>query len=796
MKLVQRLHFALTPVVVALVISAGVIVYLWQVSEYRTLERERWLNRLSSALIAAEYESRAMGFLSGELAGSEQFVRHLQDTGDYSVRNFLDAHIAHLMSEKRTEQMGAVHLFVIDDLFTITAANGASDPFSARELPSDIYQLVFDTHILVTLGEPFTRKREVYIAANGELRAMDISAHDPVHGLGEKRSLTRKNRSLMVIDAPLLQINKLIETVSQFPDVSLSFGSTKVYEPEVSNTQIENAFIDGEVFQVNGFGISLELTILDSYYSPFKRELLAQTLGYVAVIIVTLLSIVHIVVRLNVTGPIQGLLTDIQRGGLELRYFKRSKGNSEVAVLRNAYIDSLTKVKFEAEFDNLTKLANRKSFIEYVDQRVASYANDSSYLIAWDIVNFRRINDIHGQDYADQLLVRLSEQLLLLTNHNQNKMGGGCSDYSMSRYASNTFCAVLTSPDLDNAKALATLFRSRFFQAFQSSGFASHIEVAMAVIPLTNNQHVKMWQKGVEEALSKAKQITNGLPISVFDDDLLSDLSRKEDIEKQLLSCIKDGAFELNYMPLVDATTLQVASIECLIRCLVLRDKGVGPDEFIPIAEQANVIIEIDKWVLDNALFDLAKMTKECGYTGCVSINVSALELYNDSFIEHLCSVCSSHGVEYHRVILEITETSYVKSTQETITMIGSLRDLGFRISVDDFGTGFTSINQLLHYPVDELKIDKSFVDLILLQGDEKKMLKSIIALGHSCGAKVVGEGVETEQQHEYLNSLGCDYLQGYYISKPLTYTGFCNLYNGLISRSGNVTKLIVRNDS
>ncbi|WP_162674551.1 diguanylate cyclase domain-containing protein [Vibrio variabilis] len=156
----------------------------------------------------------------------------------------------------------------------------------------------------------------------------------------------------------------------------------------------------------------------------------------------------------------------------------------------------MTKVKFEAEFDNLTKLANRKSFIEYVDQRVASYANDSSYLVAWDIVNFRRINDIHGQGYADQVLVRLSEQLLLLTNHNQNKMGVGCSDYSMSRYGSNTFCAVLTSPTLDNAKALASLFRTRFFKAFQSSGFSSHIEVAMAVIPLTNNQHVKMWQKG------------------------------------------------------------------------------------------------------------------------------------------------------------------------------------------------------------------------------------------------------------------------------------------------------------
>ncbi|GMQ48945.1 GGDEF domain-containing phosphodiesterase [Vibrio sp. 10N] len=797
MKLVQRLHFALIPIVGILVVSVATIVYMWQLREYQALERDRWVSRASSALIAAEYESRAMDFLGGELAASEQFVRHLQDTGDYGVRNFLEAHINYLMSKAYVTQMGSAQLFVIDDLFTITAASSVSDPFIARELPSDIYQSVFDTHVLVSLGESFSRTRDVYVSSTGELRRTVISAYDPILSSGDKRTLTRKERSLLVVDAPMLEINQLLSEIDQLPDVSMSFGPSKSDDSSLLVSTLSNTFIDGDIYQISGYGVRLELTVLDDYFSDFRAQLLARALGYVTVILATLLAVVHIVVRLNVTGPIQNLLYDIQRGGLELRYFKRSKGNSEVAVLRNAYIDSLTKVKFEAEFDNLTKLATRKSFIDYVENRVVSCVNDNSYLLAWDIVNFRRINDIHGQDFADQLLIRLSEQMVQLASNNQNQQGVGYSDYSLSRYGSNTFCAVLSTTNVHNAKALATQFRERYFKAFSSKGFTSHIEIAMAVIPLTNQHHVKIWQKGLEETLAKAKQVTNGTPISVFDEALLAELARREEIEKQLLVCIEQGAFELNYMPLIDIKASRVSSIESLIRCPALQAKGIYPDEFIPIAEQANVIVEIDKWVLEKALFDLSRMTKDCNYTGNISVNISALELYNNGFIEQLCSICNSHAIDFSRVILEITETSYVKSTQDTIAMISTLREIGFKMSLDDFGTGFTSINQLLHYPVDELKIDKSFVDLICLKGDEKKMLKSIVALGHSCGAKVVGEGVETDLQSEYLASLECDYLQGYFISQPLQYDEFCQFYSEyqIDRKIPNITELMTVGD-
>lgn len=797
MKLLNRLHFALTPVIGLLVISAAVVVYLWQVKEYQALERDRWLNRASSALIAAEYESRAMDFLGGELAASEQFMRHLQDTGDYGLRNFLEAHIGYLMSEERIADMGSVHLSVIDDLFTITASNGNNDPFSARELPGDIYQIVFDAHVLVTLGELFSRKREVYVSSTGELRSAVISAHDPILNASDKHAWTRKNRSLLIVDAPMIEINHLLSEIALTPDVSMLFGPAKNVTPELRVTTDLNEFVDGETYRVNGFGIFLELTILDSYFAGFKKTLFVRALMYVTAILLTLLCIVHIIVRINVAGPIQSLLNDIQYGGLELRYFKRSKGSSEVAVLRNAYIDSLAKVKFEAEFDSLTKLATRRSFIDYIENRVVSSANHSTYLVAWDIINFRRVNDLHGADYADQLLIRLSEQLAVLTNENQNHQGVGFSDYSVSRYGSNTFCAVLNTSSVDNAISLTTLFKNRYQFTFESLGFATHCEIAMAVIPLASQQNIKLWQKGLEAALTKAKQINNGTLISVFDDELLAELGRKEEIEKLLLDCIEQGGFELNFMPLIDTKLSTVSSIECLIRCPVLQEKGIGPDEFIPVAEQANIIAEIDKWVIRKALFDFSNLMKDCNYIGNLSINISALELYNDGFIEQLCSLCNSHGVEYGRVILEITETSYVKSTQETITMISSLRDLGFKISVDDFGTGFTSINQLLHYPVDELKIDKCFVDLICLPGDEKKMLKSIIALGHSCGAKVVGEGVETTLQSEYLASLECDHLQGYLISKPLNYDAFCHFYNNyqVSQNTRNVTMLVTSGD-
>ncbi len=434
-------------------------------------------------------------------------------------------------------------------------------------------------------------------------------------------------------------------------------------------------------------------------------------------------------------------------------------------------------MKFEAEFDSLTTLANRRSFIRFIEQRGDSHCNEQTYVVAWDIVDFRRFNDLHGQDVGDKLLQNIANEIEQLICSHQSDIGASFSDYSTSRFASNTFCALINASDDDEASDFMIHAEQRLQRSSKFGDMGFNVHLAMSVFPLCNQEQNYLWQKGLEAALNKAKRIKNQRSLVLFDQMLMTELLRKDEIEQVLLTCSKQGDFKLLFMPLIDAKSYQVASIEVLVRCPTLQVMGIGPEEFIPAAERANLIGDIDVWVIKTALAALNDLKQHTGYTGAISINISGLELYNNQFVEQLCGACSQHGISHDRVILEITETSYVESTKDTIAIILCLRDLGFKVSLDDFGTGYTAIQQLLNYPVDELKVDKSFVDHIGNDGNKERMLNSIISLGHSCNARVVGEGVETAYQCRYLTDIGCDYLQGYWFSKPLTFEDFCVFY-------------------
>lgn len=149
------------------------------------------------------------------------------------------------------------------------------------------------------------------------------------------------------------------------------------------------------------------------------------------------------------------------------------------------------------------------------------------------------------------------------------------------------------------------------------------------------------------------------------------------------------------------------------------------------------------------------------------------MELYNRNFADNIRKVIERYKVPPENIIIEITETSYVKSTKLTVETIESIRSLGLKVSLDDFGTGYTAFNQLLHYPVDELKIDKSFIDNIVEDKADRKMVESMVNLGHSCDTFVVGEGVESIEQYHHLRKANCDLIQGYFFSSPLTYIEF-----------------------
>lgn len=780
MTLLRRLDLVLIPVLVMVASLAGIALYFWQLSEFKALEKEKWVAKVENAFDAADFERNGIEALGHEISGSAQFINHIQAPGDYALRSFLESHVNYVLNLDRVTQLGGVEVFVLDPLFNLTATSLKADPFSASSLAEDIYQTVFDAYIFVSLGEEFRKTGYTYQSLTGELRYSFIGAYDPKLLPDDKQALTRTNRSLLVVDGPLLHLNNLVSEVSEHQYISVEFNQQSPTDnsfEETRSIEVINEFVDGTVVKVVSTDAMIELNILDNHYAETKADIATQVVTYMLFVMITLLLIVHFIVRTKVLRPIKALLGDIQKGGLELRYFKRAKGYDEVSILKNAYIDSLSKVKFEAEFDSLTKLANRTSFIRFVEQIGESYCNQHSYVIALDIIDFRRVNDLHGQHTGDKVLEKIGSETERFVCIHQSGIGCGCSDYSISRFGSNAFYALINAESDRAIKGLLTTFEQELKSSIRIDGVPLNLDFAFAIFPLHDKSQRAVWQKGIEAALNKAKKIKNQRSLVCFDQSLLEELQRRDDIEKILIECCQTGEFELMYMPLIDSKTYDVASIEVLVRCPRLQSMGIGPDVFIPAAEKANLIGTIDSWVMNNALKALHLFQKKVGYKGNISINISALELYNNEFVELTCAACYQNEVSHDRVILEVTETSYVKSTKDTIAIISGLQDLGFNISIDDFGTGFTSINQLLNYPVDELKVDKSFVDLIGKEGTEERMLNSIISLGHNCNAKVVGEGVETAYQCRYLTDLGCDYLQGYWFSKPLSFEGFCQFY-------------------
>ncbi|MCW8348595.1 GGDEF domain-containing phosphodiesterase [Vibrio sp. ZSDZ65] len=783
MTLLKRLHLWLIPILTFLVIIAGIAIYYQRIEGYKTLEVIKWQDKVTSAFNATNYEQHGISSMAHEVAGTIQFLRLTQNTSDIARRSFLEKYLSQLVEKPRIKALDGAQIFVIDELFTVVATSIKRGPFYFPTLPDEIYQRTFDTYVKISLGEPFLSDGFIYQSDNDQVRFSFVGAYDSKLFPEDPRAQVQKERTILITDAPLTHLTTLLNDIKSVTYVNADFSLANnnnnniVSTREIKLSQTEDSLTNRTQLSFSSSKMTLTLSIQDNHYDSEKRRIALEVFGYIVAIEAILLFVIITIMRMRILKPISHLIDDIKAGGQELRYFKRSKGDDEISVLKNAYIDTLSKVKFEAEFDYLTRLANRRTFTSHIEKRIQCYANDNAFIIGWDIKDFRKINDLYGTNIGDRVLVAVAECLRTFIHNYQADLGMGCSDYSISRYGGNCFVAVVDVNHGDKIDSFIRQFESKRGNCVVVDGYTFNLDVAIAIFPLSLSERSELWQKGLEEAFNKSKQIRSRQALVIFDKKLARQLERRDEIEKILLSCSRNGEFELEFMPLIDAKTMLIKGMEVLIRCPSLLQFNTGPDEFIRIAEQANIISSIDQWVIENAFSSYQRMRNECNYQESISINVSALELYNVMFIDLLTKASRKYQIAPQKVVIEITETSYVKSTQDTIGMVEALRDLGFKVSLDDFGTGYTSINQLLHYPVDELKIDKSFVELIGSGSGNEKMLTSIIALAHTCGASVVGEGVEDSYQSHYLSNIGCDTLQGYVFSQPLAFDDFCQLY-------------------
>ena len=417
-------------------------------------------------------------------------------------------------------------------------------------------------------------------------------------------------------------------------------------------------------------------------------------------------------------------------------------------------------VKRLSYFDGLTGCLNKATFVESLDAWLSGKDFEhNSVLLFIDLDNFKRINDTLGHDIGDKILNYVGT--MLRNDLPQEAMVG--------RFGGDEF--VVFCPNFDNMDAIHEMIYdvlNHFRHKLEFGKVKVHVTCSMgvAVCPV-DGEDSAMLLKNADTAMYKAKEEGKN-SYSFYTPAMTERLDRRLLIEEALRDAIGKESFKLQYQPIVDAHTGKTIGCEALVRMVDSELGFISPGEFIPIAEETDLIIETGDWVLENALRAL-KMYHDKGFNDfCMNINVSSIQIKEVNFLKKLKQQIEKVQIPTKFIKLEVTETVLMENVKASIELFNEVKEMGFKIALDDFGTGYSSLNYLRNIPLDILKIDKSFVDELTTSKVLSEIVDSIINMAHALDITVVAEGVENANQYELLKAKGCDLIQGYYFSKPL----------------------------
>jgi len=441
-------------------------------------------------------------------------------------------------------------------------------------------------------------------------------------------------------------------------------------------------------------------------------------------------------------------------------YLARGKGiknrEGEITTLHGVLID-ITKIKQQEEFikylaehDSLTGLYNRRKFREILDNELANNRKGALFLL--DIDDFKNINDILGHVYGDELLKRFAKVLKDMVNEN----------IIAFRFGGDEFLILLKEEELKHIVSFADKVLNAFKERIVVDYLESNLTVSMGIVrfPYDGNTIDELMIKA-DIAMYNAKKAGKNRYF-LFDKQMKLNFNYKINIENMLRKALKNEAFLLLYQPIVETNTGKVSSLEALLR---LRDNNIGPEKFIPIAEETGLILPIGKWVIKEVVKQISIWAK--GGCSClpVAINLSPRQFYDAALIDYMKKVLDEYRVDPSLLEIEITENVFAEKRHETINILNRLKNLGVKISLDDFGTGYSSLNYLTYMPIDKIKLDKKLKDRFI---EDTKIMDSLIVLLHGLNMKVVTEGVEEIEDYRRMKKAGSDYVQGYLFSKPV----------------------------
>ncbi len=423
--------------------------------------------------------------------------------------------------------------------------------------------------------------------------------------------------------------------------------------------------------------------------------------------------------------------------------------------------EQLAALEQHAQTDPLTGLLNRAFFEEHFELLLHTAKRNKQTLVVVliDLDDFKKINDTLGHKAGDKLLRTVARRL---------KDCARKSDV-VARLGGDEFVLIINDP-INKQAALEVI--ARILAEVSSSVQLEHrkhivsCSIGFSVYP-DDAQTRDELLKYADSAMYQAKRKGKG-KFHYYSEELQHEIQDRIALESELRDAVDHQDFALFYQPQMDMRNGKMVGMEALIRWQHSKKGIISPIDFIPLAEEIGLILVIGDWVIEQACEQLAFWRSKNLPLHPVSVNLSVKQLLQNDLAEHIQSSLEKHKVPAELITIEITESLALETAQEQLEVLNKIKQVGVRISIDDFGTGYSNLNYLKKYPIDEIKIDKSFVDDITHDPHDKAIAKTIIAIAHNLKLKVVAEGVETKQQLAILAKNNCDIMQGYYFSQPL----------------------------
>jgi len=417
-------------------------------------------------------------------------------------------------------------------------------------------------------------------------------------------------------------------------------------------------------------------------------------------------------------------------------------------------------IRHQAYFDPLTSLPNRLLSLDRLSQMLikVSKNGEKTAILFLDLDDFKKVNDSLGHGMGDKILLESAKRLEQVVQKKD----------TVGRFGGDEFIILL--PEItDNNQALITAEKllKAFRAPFKINGreLIITLSIGIAISPENGNSPDELLSHA-DTAMYQAKSLGRNT-YSFFTKEMNTAMLRRFEIEEQMHGALKRNEFELYFQPQIDVKDSSIIGAEALLRWHNSILSTIGPDEFIPIAEQTGLIISIGRFVIEEALIFLSRWQIEDHKKYTIAINLSPTQFRDVALVSFIKQSLQKHNIEPKYLEIEITEGVLMSGESYIHEALMEMNQLGVKLSMDDFGTGYSSLSYLREYTFDVLKIDQSFVHGLPENEADCKLVKATIAMAHSLGLHVIAEGVETKPQLNLLARLGCDFAQGYYFSKP-----------------------------